>query len=249
MKKLLFCLVVLSLLYQDAFAQRCTVRIGGGDVYFVIMENYRDTIPVIHEWLWDSSRILTHDMRLGFQVPEGFKEKGDTEHFEGNRLLARTFRNLAHRLQSDDNEMISFLGIWDISTSSVDKQHHYQMRAYYNVFHHYLQHIRKLVANPPRWFPRNDTRSSGFYVDWRESAHFFLPEETRAKFNADTAAFFTLTLPPEYYFEGRFRYIDVFLLQKNGRGYVYVVSFFTEKAKRNIDWYRRRLWGSLSYED
>ena len=207
----------------------------------------REAIPIIHEWLGGvSSRILTHDMRLTFQVPDGFKT-GDDDYFRlfgYNWLLFKSFgHQLGGRVHSNDNEFVAFLQVLPISTRYVDTSHNGQMNAIYNHFHHHLQHNRGRSSDWVRLW------GSDFHLDWRESAHFFSQEETRTRFNADTAAFFTLRLPREYYFEGRFRYVDVFMLQKVGRGYVSFVSFYTRRARRNIESYRRRLWGSLRYED
>ena len=198
-----------------------------------------EAIPIIHEWLGSSSRILTHEMRLKYQIPEGFNNIGEWTIFDDNTILFRTFRNFSNRLTSDDNEFVAFLQIFPPNMEN-NTQHQNQMNAIYNIFHQNVQVAQGL---------REWSRFFDFQHDWRESAYFFSPEETREKFNADTAAFFSLMLPHGYYYQGRFRFIDVFLLQKNGRGYVYFVSFYTETAIRNIDWYRRRLWGSLRYED
>lgn len=250
MKRLLFCFVVLFSINEVAFSQLDSIPVTHTrngvphSFYIIIDEGDRASIPIIHGWLGTNSRILTHDMRLTYRTPEGFEEGGSGECFENDPILRTIFSCLTGRLQSKENEFVSFLQIFPISTDFVDKQHQNQMRAIYNVFHKYFQYIQGQVEHW-RWWGNSDS----FQLDWRESAYFFSQEEARSKFNADTAAFFTLTLPPKYYYLGKYRYIDVFLLQKMGRGYVYFVSFYTEKAKRNINWYRRRLWGSLRYED
>ena len=217
---------------------------------WMAQEPYR----IIHPWLSPSStRILTHDMRLNFQVSDGFQTGDSLNHecFEEYLWLWSVFFScFSGRVQSNDSEHLSFLHVLSISTRYVDTRHLNHMRAIYNRFHHHLQFNHGRDSSQwQRWFLPGDTRSNGFYVDWHESAYFFSPEETRTKFNADTAAFFTLTLPSGHYYLNKYRYIDVFMLQKAGRGYIQFISFYTEEAKQNIDWYRRRLWGSLRYED
>ena len=207
-----------------------------------------EVTPIIHPWLGAfgvESRRLTHDIRLNFQIPEGFIAVGGNECFEEYPLLRRAFGCRPGRVQSDDNEHFSLFEITSFDMLRVDAFHQNRMRGIYNHFHHHLQfNYGRDSTQWQSWGLNND-----FQLDWRESAYFFSPEETREKFNADIATFFTLTLPSGYYYLEKYRYIDVFLLQKYGRGSVILVSFYTETAKQNIDWYRQRLWGSLRYED
>lgn len=206
----------------------------------------QEAIPIIHPWLGEISRILTHEMRFNFQVPDGFNtgEEIEFECFEEYPLLRRVFSCFLGRVQSNDNEHFSRLQFFSIDMIyNVDTPHLNQMRAIYTRFHQSVEVAQGL---------REWSRFIDFDHDWHwhESAYFFSPEETRTKFNADTAAFFTLTLPSGHYYLEKYRYIDVFMLQKNGRGFVTLVSFYTETAKQNIDWYRQQLWGSLRwYED
>ena len=241
-KKLLFCFAFLFLVNDKASAQ-VEIRFIDEQGYPTFFDRDGDTIPIIHqEWLGrNDARIFTYDMRLTYKRPKGFKEKFNPECFRNNRMLwAAFFTSASARLQAKDNEFISFLKILPIEIA----EDFDRMRSIYNNFQKYLQYIQGL-RNSWRWWGDRDD----FQLDWRESAYFFSQEDTRIKFNADTAAFFTLTLPSEYYYLGKYRYIDVFMLQRNGRGFINFISFYTEKAKQNIDWYRRRLWGSLRYED
>ena len=201
-----------------------------------------------YDWLWSTSHLLTHNLRLSYRTPEGFEVKEGTECFYlPNRMLRVVFDCLINQFHSEDNEVIAFLRVFPppVAEDFVTESHKNNvMRFTYNRFHKYLQHIQRLVNSSVWQGDRDD-----FQLDWRESAHFFSPEEARSQFNADMAAFFTLTLPPQYYYLGKYRYIDVFLLQKDGRGFVQFISFYTKDAKQNIDCYRRRLWGALRYKN
>ena len=248
MKKILFCCAVLFFAHQMAFAQRDTIRVAT-----------LEDLPIVHEWLGPNSRTFTHFMGLTYLTPEGFTEKpfNRESSFRGNLLLANTFVFIGTfgQLQSDDGEMVAFFNVVDHrpflprfnpdvpEESHIDNRHVSRIRTLYNEFHIFKAYTQGLIE-PPTFLRRRP-----FQLDWRESANFFSSEEARSKFNADSAFFLTLRLPPGYYHQDKFGYMDVFGLQKNGRGFIYIYSFYTETAMQNIECYRRRLWGSVHFAE
>ncbi len=200
-----------------------------------------DPTPILYKWMGTNSKTLTKK-GMTYKKPRGFIEKGNTECFKDYPKLNRVFTCMSNLLVSKNGDVTTFLVNYPIRTqelenelnelmpkynrSMVDKQHFWQMRA---IFLTYFG---------------NEVETS-----WQDSLVYYSPQKTKQIFNADTAYRFTINLRPEDFYLKKYKYVDVFLMQKKGRGYVYFVSFYTDKAKKSIKKYRKRIEGVLRYED
>lgn len=233
MKKLLFVLSVLFWINSIGLAQ--------SQVKFVtIIDN--DTTPLVYKWMGSDSRLLTEGMKIVYQKPKKFVEIPTTECFKDYSKLESTFTCMGNQLHSKDEQFISFLVFPDIYTKEfqerlnwlsvgnrdedwVDKQHYRQMRS-----------IIK-----------------GYYGEigsaWTDSIKHYPADEAVTKFNADSAFYFSLNLNPEDYYKGGYKYVKVLMLQKKDRGYAYICSFYTDKAKKQLSKYWCRIEKTLCYED
>jgi len=108
------------------------------------------------------------------------------------------------------------------------------------------------VDTQPYWQRRGIIKR--YYGDeigdsWIDSVTVYSTEEARSKWNADSAFVFNLHLRPEDYYKKDFKHVKILLIQKKGRGYAYITSFYTDKAKEYFDKYWRRIEKTLRYED
>lgn len=111
------------------------------------------------------------------------------------------------------------------SEDLVDKQHSWQMRG---IIKRYYGEIGS---------------------SWTDSIKHYPADEAVTKFNADSAFYFSLNLNPEDYYKGVYKYVKVLVLQKKDRGYAYICSFYTDKAKKQLNKYWCRIERTLRYED
>ena len=237
MKKTLFSL------YFIYIANLCFAQNNGPLITFA--ENYDSIMALVkphYKWLGTEGQMVADDMKLKYRKPKGFYQDGSSECFDEYPKLWETFTCMGPQLHSKDRQFISFLVFPRILTEEmqksqsqvfpqlagdwVDKQHYQQMRA----------KIRNYYGE-------------GIGESWRDSITVYSGAEARRKFNADSAFTFTLHLRPADYYKKDFKHVKVLLIQRMGRGYAYICSFYTDKAKTKFDKYWRRIEKTLRYKD
>lgn len=221
---------IFLLLSQAIFAQN--------KPYFIVV---RDTTPVHYKWMGDYSRTLT-SMKLSYQKPKGFNEVGKSECFKDYPKLESTFSCLSNRLVSKDEQFISFLIAYNIFTEEFRKE---MDVLFFGKEFDYVdkQHVNQIKGIIRSYYNEEAAKH------WKDSVTYYPPDITKDKFNADSVISFSIALRPEDYYKNEYKYVDILLLQKKGRGYVYFVSFYTDKAKRKLNKYKREIEGVLRYED
>ena len=183
---------------------------------------------------------VTDEMKMTYRKPEGFCQVDSAESLRGYPKLRDRLGGMwaGPLLRSDDSQMISILKFTPIFTDEFIGQMSRGNEAY-RLFikkilekHHYHSMRRMISSN-----------------SWHDSITVLSTEEAREKWNADSAFTFTLHLSPEYYYEKNFKHLKVLLIQRKGRGYACIYSFYTDKAKENFDDYWRRIEKTLWFEE
>lgn len=198
-------------------------------------------IPIEYKWMGTSSRTLTL-MKIAYTKPDGFEEDGKYVSFGEYPKLGQMFSCLGNCLKSDDGQFLAFISVNDIFTQDfadnmksffpgksfdfVDKQHLNQIK--YVIMSYYGEEIAD---------------------NWKSLLDYYPEEEANIKFNADTVIRFSLALQPQDYYKKKYKYIDALFLQKKDRGYINFYCFYTDKGKKKLDFYWKKIEGVLHYED
>ncbi|WP_346238037.1 hypothetical protein ABDK00_003070 [Niabella insulamsoli] len=85
--------------------------------------------------------------------------------------------------------------------------------------------------------------------NWKPHVNYYPQDEAKAKFNADTAIHFSISLKDKEYFKGKYKYIKALFLQKNDSGFVNLYCLYTEEGKKNIHQYWKALETILRYDE
>ena len=193
-----------------------------------------------YKWMGTDGRMVADDMKLKYRKPKGFREDGTTERFKNYPRLEETFSNQGPQLHSNDGQVISFLEFAPLFTKEFEK----------TINQLFPQHTRELVDKQHRWQMRARIRMYyGDYIgeSWVDSITTYTAKDAHRKFNADSAFTFALHLRPVDYYKGKYKYMKALLIQRKGRGYACIYSFYTDKTK--FDKYWRRIEKTLRYKD
>lgn len=177
---------------------------------------------------------VTDEMKMTYRKPEGFCQVDSAESFLGYPMWK--YRSMLSEeiigpfLRSNDGQVISFFQFAPIFSEKFMERVNRNKNASRRTLTRILErhHRRKLR---------------------RDSITVLSTEEAREKWNADSAFTFTLHLSPEYYYEKNFKHLKVLLIQRKGRGYACIYSFYTDKAKENFDEYWRRIERVLRFRE
>lgn len=194
-----------------------------------------------YKWMGTDGRMVADDMKLKYRKPKGFRHKPSIECFNDHPKLKSTFTCMSHQIHSDDGQMIVFL-TFTIFSKELQNE----------INELFPQHATELVDKQHRWQMRGIITKyygEGIGESWRDSITVYSGAEARRKFNADSAFTFTLHLRPADYYKKDFKHVKVLLIQRMGRGYAYICSFYTDKAKTKFDKYWRRIEKTLRYKD
>ncbi len=240
MKKLFLVSVLFVFLNALLFAQN-TVKITVEKIDSVTYRYSGSSIlskeeekRIKYKWLGSVSNTLTDEMRIKYKKPKGFVENSIDARFDAYPNLSRCFSLLFNRLDSSDKEYVSFLTVHSVST----KQFQYNQKS---LHHADRRHVNQLSGIIKRFYDITD-------YHYPDHIQFFTDKQAKTKFNADSAMRVSFELEPEDYYLQKYKYIDILLLQKQSRGYVYFVSFYTDTAKQNLNWYRKEIESVLRYE-
>ena len=237
-------LFVLFLNFNYTIAQNITITVTKKE-----NGEYEYGTLITEPFFWDTTRFGNNiekelqERKLRYTKAKCFNEiPGNIECFDSYPKLRSAIRCKEKMLESDDKQFISFFFAPPIFTNEfqkemedlfkgksfdlVDKQHFYQLRAIYKDFYG-----EKNSAN------------------WMEHIKSYSRRVSKNRFNADSVKLLSIALAPDDYYLKDFKYVDILLLQKTGRGYVYFVSFYTDKAKKRLKYYRKQLESVLRFED
>lgn len=195
-----------------------------------------------YRWMGTFGLTVSDEMKLKYHKPSGFSYEDSVECFKDYPKLEKTFSCKSFQLHSNDEQFIAFLEFVPQYTKELET----------TINGLFPQHARELVDNQHRWQMR--ARIRAYYGDeigetWVDSIKLHSTKEAREKFNADSVFSFSIRLRPSDYYKKDFKYVKALLIQKNGRGYACIYSFYTDKAKSRFGKYWRKIENFLRYED
>lgn len=198
-----------------------------------------DPTPIYYKWLGTDSKILTH-LKITYKKPDGFKEVITTECFKDYPKLELTFSCLGNQLCAKDKQFVAFMPIFRTPTKedSISMQ-----KIKIQLPPTDMRHIFQLKG------VIRDYMGEEAAENWKKIVTYYPDEIAKNTFNADTVIRFTMPLRPEDYYKKKFKYVDALFIQKNGRGYVNFYCFYTDKAKKKLDYYWKKIEGVLRFED
>ena len=232
--------IVIALL--SLFSMEIQAQNNGPLIIFA--ENYDSIMALVkphYKWLGTEGQMVADDMKLKYRKPKGFRHKPSIECFNDHPKLKSTFTCMSHQIHSDDGQMIVFL-TFTIFSKELQNE----------INELFPQHATELVDKQHRWQMRGIMTKyygEGIGESWHDSITVYSGAEARRKFNADSAFTFTLHLRPADYYKKDFKHVKVLLIQRMGRGYAYICSFYTDKAITKFDKYWRRIEKTLRYKD
>ena len=211
------------------------------------------------EYQWKDSLgsiSVTKEMKMKFNKPKAFCEDDSEECFDNYFGLSALFTSncMVPQLLSNDGRFISFLHFFPIFREEykkrldklfyrkypidelLERHHRLKMRDFIKGYHgnHYFYDLT------------NEGKSD---ESWMEDITAYSMEEAHKKFNADSAFIFNLHLRPADYYKKDFKHLKVLLIQREGRGYACIYSFYTDEAKANLDKYWRKVEKMLRFVD
>ena len=227
LRKLL--LLIFVCLWQSGFSQQV----------YIIGEDNSNLLG--KEWISPEAVATLKSMKLNYKKPEGFNEAYlVSECFEPNSKLALALTCISNKLYTDKGDFITFMSVIPfLSTKDIADWESTVPNFNYDIdqlHNNKLRHIMKI------WY--GDSAAE----DWQHYLSYYSTVKAKSKFNADTAITFSITLDSAEYYD-KYNYLDVFLIQKNGRGFVTFYSFYDEEGKKNLDKYKKEIEGILRFED
>ena len=221
------------------------------------LTNMIDVFRLDYQWRDSTGRLsVTEDMKMEYRQPEGFSEDNSEECFNGYHNLSSAFFGcLNTQLHSDDGQFVSFLQFAPLYSKTDEKRLRWVFGDFPKEKLFNIHHLYKMRGFIKRHYTKSGFyRGKYYYIDevgdsWRDSITVLSTEETRRKWNADSAFTFSLHLRPSDYYKKDYKFLKVLLIQRKGRGYACIYSFYTDKAKENFDKYWRRIEKTLRFED
>lgn len=205
------------------------------------LERYTSAFTNRYYWKTNPKRpVVTDEMKMTYRKPKGFCQVDSAESFQGYPKLRDRLERIwaGPLLRSDDSQVISLLQFAPIFTDEFIEKMSIGKEAYRSF-------IKKILERHHYHTMREIIKGKS----WRDSITVLSTEEAHEKFNADSAFTFTLHLSPEFYYEKNFKHIKVLLIQRKGRGYACIYSFYTDKAQEHFDKYWRRIEKTLRFEE
>ncbi len=195
-----------------------------------------------YKWMGTFGLTVSDEMKLKYRKPRGFWHEDSFECFKDYPKLESTFSCKHYQLHSKDGQFIAFL--------EFVPQYTKELEATINGL--FPQHAKELVDKQHCWQMRAIIRA--YYGDeigesWVDSIIRYSTKDAREKFNADSVFSFSIRLRHPDYFKKNFKNMKALLIQRNGRGYACIYSFYTDKAKTKFKKYWRRIEKTLHYED
>lgn len=221
-------------LFLVAFLYLCQTGYGqivGGDNSHMIEEG----------WISSSAVGILESMKLKYTRPDGFKEAYKySECFTPGAKLSLTLGCIDNKLYSEEEDFIIFMPVRPLLSPEVIARWKKRTPNFsYDIDSLHIKQVKHIIKT---WY--GDMAGD----KWENYVDYYPPVEAKAKFNADTVITFSINLTKDEFYKNRYKYLDVFLIQKNGRGFIAFYSFYDEKGKSNLESYRDKLESVLQFE-
>jgi hypothetical protein len=184
-------------------------------------------------WQTDWNRELIETMCLEYHKPEGFTEISGDESFNYKQMLRSALGIIYSILSSEDEHFIVFMRIDEIFTPDKAKKYSYDLTD--------VEHISQIQGIMKVFFG-NDVSA------WENQIEYY-NDEAKAKFNADTVVSCLIQLPATEYYQDKYGYCKVIIVQKKGRGYLPLYCFYDDIAAKNVEKYLVAIEGIFKYQD
>jgi hypothetical protein len=194
------------------------------------------------EWMVEYHRDILKSMKLRYSKPGLFRESPGTECFKAFPKLSLIITCAGNQLHSADDEFVAFIPVYRILTKqdSIDIK-----KMFPDALLEGLDqvHVNQIKGNIRYAFGDSAARN------WKNHVTYYSPIDARNKFNADTAISFSLPLNANDYYQGKYNHLDALFLQKQGRGFICLYCFYTDKARKDLANYWKAIEGTFRYED
>lgn len=192
-------------------------------------------------WMGELDSMILKSQALVYSKPAGFAEVGKTVCFDTYEMYQRIGKCVGNQLHADDGEFIAFIhahrALPEQELARIN-QLFAQENSDYNSAH--IRPIRNSIQA---------TLGDEAAANWKKHVHYYSPKETKHKFNADTAIRYSIPMPPDQPYEGKYSNLQVLVLQKHGKNYISIYCLYTDKAKKRLRKYWRAVEGVLRYDD
>ena len=209
-----------------------------------------------HPWIGKYHyRILKKSMRVDCRMPDSFHGIRDWKGFDGCSKLEEIVGEGGCVLASDDGECMVIVNIFEPTTSKDERyiayMRHYSPDDPLRVLD--MQHIWQIKGAVIRalghgydYFLQKKN-----FVDWRRYLEYYPEKRARKIFNADTVIRVSLNLLPDkvYDYEGKYKYLDMLVLQKMRRGFIQLFVFTTEEGRKNLPYYWKKIETIFRYQN
>lgn len=218
----------------------CLCQTGFGQQIYIIGADNSHLLG--KGWMAPESVAYLKSMKLNYKKPDGFKETYlASECFEPNSKLARMLTCVGNKLYTEEGDFIVFMPVYPIlSPKDVANWKEIIPNFKYEIDQLHINQVRQMIK------VGLGDKAAG---EWRKHVTYYSTKDAKSKFNADTAITFSLKLDSTEYYKNKYKYLDVLLIQKNGRSFVGFYCFYDEKGKKNLPKYRKAIEDILRYED
>jgi len=200
-------------------------------------------------WMAKYEIDILKSARISYHKPASLTEVRGSECFRGNPKLEEVVSCAGNQLHSKNGDFIAFLPVYKFLTKmdSVRMQKSFPGMPIVDLDN---QHAAMVRAKVLLSLSKNASiRGENADFNWRQYVTYYSDKDARRKFNADTAIKVPFPLKKEEAYLGKYNNLIALVLQKNGRGFVIIYCFYTDKAKRKLNYYWKQIEGIYRYED
>ena len=163
--------------------------------------------------------------------------------FDNYKFLAKLFDCLSNKISTTDGECLVFVPVSKkfsgIEVDSILIKNHYEnWNDRIDNFH--IDQIKSYLKTV-----YGDYTSD----NWKDFVTYYSNREAKNIFNADSAITFNIKLRKEDYYLGKYTNVKFLFIQKKGRFYNMIISFYTDLAMRRINEYNKLVESIYRYEN
>jgi hypothetical protein len=190
--------------------------------------------------------IMDYLMGLEYQIHEDFVLYGKMDCFDSIPKLNNALTCQKNKFNSKDNHVKVFMSVHKpmASEDSVGYARFLPEKAIIPPVN--TLHIYQIIRDIRVFYDYTQEEAEN---RWREYVYYFSTEEAKQICNADTLLSYTLTLDDNESYEGRYKHIAVYYMQKHDRGNLGVYCFYDDEIAKNPEKYMENILGMFSYKE
>ncbi|MFT3949026.1 MAG: hypothetical protein QM763_18825 [Agriterribacter sp.] len=200
-------------------------------------------------WIAMEDINLLKTNNISFKKPDEFTEVRGFECFKDNPKLEVMLSCAGYQLCSKNREVVLLLPFYRFLTESdsVEFRKSFPKMLIGNLNYQHARQIRAQILNYLGKDPSLLGENKNF--EWEKYVTYYPSNESKSKFNADTAISYLVTFKKDDYYKGIYKYMKALVLQKNGRGFVEIFCFYTESERKKLFRYWKSVERIYKYED